>query len=258
MGPGHGIAWLFILPSAGEAMRTQVWSSGGGTQSAAIAALICKGELCPDVSVIVDTEREVKQTWDYYDAVLVPELAKVGVTLHRVPKSKYATVDLYGGADGNSLLIPAFTDQSGEVGKLPTYCSNEWKERVVQRFCREMFPASTAFDIWLGISRDEFHRMRVGHTGKWGYRHPLIEGARQMSRNDCYSLVKSMGWPQPPKSRCYMCPNQTKAEWDDLEPADAAKAEEFQRLIQERDPNVHLRDARLGAGGDCMSGFCFT
>jgi 3'-phosphoadenosine 5'-phosphosulfate sulfotransferase (PAPS reductase)/FAD synthetase len=241
-------------------LRTQVWSCGGGTQSAAIAALICKGDLRPDISVIADTEREVQQTWDYFDAVLVPNLAAVGVTLHRVPKSRYATVDLYGGKDGTSLLIPAFTDKSGETGKLPAFCSNEWKVRVVQRFCREMVPDSEGFDLWLGISRDESHRMRTGHDGKWQYRHPLIDDGRMLSRRDCYALVKSMGWPQPPRSRCWMCPNQGDAEWDDLEknwPADAAKAKAFQTEIQKRDPNAMLRDPR-GMGADCMSGFCFT
>lgn len=241
-------------------LRTQVLSSGGGTQSAAIAALICLGELPkPDLAVIVDTEREVQQTWEYHDNVIVPALAKVGVTLHRVPKSKYATVDLYGGEDGNSLLVPAFTNLNGTQGKLPTFCSNEWKSRVVQRWCREMMPEVKAFDIWLGISRDEFQRMRAENgTGKWNYWHPLI--AKRMSRQDCVSVVKSIGWPRAPRSRCYMCPNQAPDEWADLDqnhPIDAAKAHDFQTQIQQRDPTLYLRDAKASAGG-CMSGFCFT
>jgi len=241
-------------------MRAQVWSNGGGTQSAAIAALICRRELRPDISVIVDTEREVSQTWKYLDEVIIPALSKVGVTMHRVPKSRYATVDLYGGADGDTLLIPAFTSKTGKQGKLPGYCSNEWKLRTVQRFCIEMFPDATGFDLWLGISRDESHRMRMGYSGKWQYKHPLIENGRLMSRQDCRALVRSMGWPDPPRSRCWMCPNQSPAEWADLDqnwPDDAAQSHEFERRIQERDPSVYLRDAK-GDGGDCMSGFCFT
>ncbi len=240
--------------------RTQVLSSGGGTQSAAQVALICKGVLRPDISLIVDTGREVQQTWDYHDEVIVPNLAKVGITMHRIPKEKYATVDLYGGKDGNSLLIPAFTTRSGAQGKLPTFCSNEWKVRVVQRFCNEMVPDSDGFDIWLGISRDESHRMRTGHTGKWQYKHPLIDDGRLMSRQDCKALVKSMGWPPPPKSRCWMCPNQSAEEWADLDknhPIDAAKAKDFEAQIQQRDAQVYLRNANAD-GGDCMSGFCFT
>lgn len=242
-------------------MRTQVWSSGGGTQSAAIAALICRGELRPDISVIVDTQREVAQTWKYHDEIIVPSLAKVGVTLHRVPKSRYTNVDLWGGKDGNSLLIPAFQTNTatGEQGKLPAFCSNEWKARVVQRFCRDLMPDCKGFDIWLGISRDEADRMKVGHTGKWQYCHPLIDDGRLLSRQDCRALIQSMGWPKPPRSRCYMCPNQVQDEWDDLEqnwPADNAKADKLERKIQERDPAIYLHDAKATAG--CTGGFCFT
>lgn len=212
----------------------------------------------PDIAVIVDTEREVQQTWTYHDSIIVPALAKVGVTLHRVPKSKYATVDLYGGKDGDALLIPAFTNKNGKQGKLPTYCSNEWKSRVVQRFCRALMPDVEAFTLWLGISRDEFDRMRgEGGEGKWTYWHPLI--AKMMNRQDCESLIKSMGWPKAPRSRCYMCPNQGPGEWDDLDqnhPDDAAKAAAFEIEIQKRDPTLYLRDAK--AAGGCMGGFCFT
>ena len=112
--------------------RVQVWSSGGGTQSAAIAALIYTGEFRPDLAVIVDTGYELSTTWKYHDEVIVPALKSVGVTLHRISSEEWATVGLYS-AKGD-LLIPAFTDHTGEVGKLPTYCSNEWKARPAQRF----------------------------------------------------------------------------------------------------------------------------
>ena len=56
----------------------QVWSNGGGTQSAAIAALIIKGELPkPDLAVTSDTGREASETWRFHDEVLGPELHQV-------------------------------------------------------------------------------------------------------------------------------------------------------------------------------------
>jgi hypothetical protein len=65
--------------------RTQLWASGGGVQSAAIAALIVTGKVAkPDFAVIVDTEREQSTTWQYMDSVIAPALASVGVTLNRV------------------------------------------------------------------------------------------------------------------------------------------------------------------------------
>jgi hypothetical protein len=250
--------------------RIEVWSCGGGTQSAAIAALIVQGQLPkPDLAVIVDTEREVSETWAYHDAVIRPELEKAGVELHRVPKSRYATVDLYGGSNKDKLLIPAFTTFSGKVGKLPTYCSNEWKSRVVQRFCNERFPNAEGFTIWLGISMDEMERMRFAR-GKWQYSHPLVD--QRMRRADCVSLVHAMGWPTPPRSRCWMCPNQRSSEWRDLRenhPADWDKAVAFEKdlnggaetfaLHSSGQPLSELADDHPDLfGGDCMSGMCFV
>ena len=77
--------------------KTQIWSSGGGVQSAAIAALIVMGKLRPDLAIIVDTEREQSTTWKYMDDVITPALATVNFKLTRVKKSEHATVDLYGG-----------------------------------------------------------------------------------------------------------------------------------------------------------------
>ena len=114
--------------------RLQVWSSGGGTQSAAIAALIVSKELeRPDVAVIADTGYEQATTWQYMDEVITPALATVGVKLHRITAQQWATVGLFSKKQ-HSLLIPAYTTQGQTVGKLPAFCSQEWKKRVVQRW----------------------------------------------------------------------------------------------------------------------------
>lgn len=248
--------------------RTQIWSSGGGVQSAAIAALIVRGDLHPDLSVIIDTEREQSTTWKYMDAVVTPALANVGVVLHRVKKSDYATVDLYGGASGETLLMPVFTDHSGSIGKLPTYCSTEWKKRVVRRWATAQ--GCNEVDIWLGISVDEKNRMQSG-SGKWQHRHPLIE--RNMNRGDCIALVESMGWPRPPRSSCWNCPNHTQAEWRDIKenkPADWNLAVKFDVDIRILDPHaflhgdcipldaVDLSDANGSLFSHCDSGMCFV
>jgi len=246
----------------------EVWASGGGVQSAAIAALIVQGEVRPDLAVIVDTEREQSTTWEYMDSVISPALSTVGLVLHRIKKSDFATVDLYSGKDGDSLLLPAFTDQSGEIGKLPTYCSNEWKIRVMQRWIRSR--GITEARTWLGISSDEKKRMKAD-SGAWKNRHPLIE--RGMNRGDCIALVLKMGWPFPPRSSCWMCPNHTQVEWRDIKenkPNDWQQAIKFDREIRQRDPNVFLHgdckpledvdlsDYNESLFGHCDSGLCFT
>jgi len=190
-------------------MKT-VWSSGGGRQSNAIAVLIINGEIPkPDIAVIVDTEREMSSTWDYYDTYTKPALEAVGVDLVRLRKSEYATVDLWS-KNGETFLMPVFTDFTGVPSKLPTNCSNEWKSRVVQRYCSALYPDEKEFQIWLGMTIDEPERIKQP-TGKWQNEYPLVK--KFMNARACIDLVKKHGWPEPPKSTCQMCPNKRHVDW---------------------------------------------
>ena len=241
-----------------------VWSSGGGVQSTAIAALICLGQLPrPDLSIIADTGREKGSTWDYLDRWVAPALADIGVSVHRIPHD-YATIDMY--SHSGRLLIPAFTNASGSQGKLDTYCSNEW--RVCQRFVRERLPGQ-AVDVWLGFSTDEIHRCKASSQDWWRHVFPLIELCR-MSRADCEALVNSMGWPAPPRSSCWMCPLMSDQEWKGLPESERTLAAALEAKIQETDPHAWLHrsmmpvaEAAFEDQGDlfeagCRSGYCFT
>lgn len=244
----------------------QAWSNGGGTQSAAIAALIIQGRLPkPDIALIVDTEREKASTWRYLDEIIRPNLQSVGVYVERVPKSRYATVDLYGGEDDDSILIPAFTTQNGEVGKLPTFCSVEWKQRVVQRYLREL--GVNEAQLWIGISRDEMRRIRTPRH-KWLQERYVLLFDVPMYRSECLHLVMNvMGWPEPPRSACWMCPNMNDEEWRQMDREDFQKAVNFEREIRQKDAFVFLHE--LGKPLDqvdftnhqpklgCDSGYCF-
>lgn len=250
--------------------RVELWSSGGGVQSTAIGALIVLGRLPkPDLAVIADTGRELSTTWDYYENVTKPELAKIGVDLVRVNKDDYATVDLYSKKE-KSILIPAFTSQNGSIGKLPTYCSNEWKSRVIHRWASEQRPNSK-FNVWLGFTLDEADRMTF-RQGKWADSYPLIKLG--MHRYDCLSVVKELGWPEPPRSACWMCPNKHQSEWQwqkEHAPNDHQNAIDFEQEIQVIDPHLWLNQEGnrleecnfnsqqdLFIGGVCNSGMCFT
>jgi hypothetical protein len=193
----------------------------------------------PDLAVIADTEREMSTTWDYMDQVTAPALRIAGVELHRVKKSAYATVDLWGGKDGNSLLIPAYTTRGGDIGKMPAFCSNEWKLRVIQRWATKEHGVKAA-TMWMGISTDEMDRATPG-KGKWEKRYPLIE--LRLNRGECMALVKAAGWPEPPRSSCWMCPQHREGEWlwqQENAPRDFTKAIHFEREIQKRDPHAWL------------------
>ncbi len=242
-----------------------VWSYGGGTQSAAIAVLILEGKLpMPDIICMADTAREVQETWDYLERVVRP----AGIDVKIIPHS-YAYWDLYGAA--GDLLIPAFTRKKGRIGKMHPFCSNEWKQRPVRRWLREQ--GVTECDLWLGISTDEVERMKVSDVQWQRNVYPLIE-IIPTSRRQCVSLVERHGWPTPPKSRCFMCPNMSPSHWRTLRdkaPEDFAKAVELERELQTLDADIYLHklgipltdavaqsDLQSDMFDGCDSGFCWT
>lgn len=249
--------------------RTQVWASGGGVQSAAIAALIVLGRLPkPDLAVIVDTEREQSTTWEYMEQVISPALKAVRLELHRVLKSEYEQRDLH--SSTGTLLLPVYTTKNGEVGKLTNYCSSYWKREVIKRWANAQ--GVKLAETWLGISVDEMRRIQADRGNKWKNRYPLIELG--LNRGQCEGLVMAMGWPKPPRSSCYQCPNHTQVEWRDIrdnKPADWQAAVKFDRELRLLDPHafihsdaVPLDQANLDdANGvlfdhGCQSGYCFV
>jgi hypothetical protein len=252
--------------------KTLVWSYGGGVQTAAIAVLIRNGGLPrPDIAIMADTGREATATWDYLHNVLQPYLDPVGVKV-QIASHSLATTDLY--AHNGDLLIPAFTSD----GKLPTFCSGEWKRDVVRRQLR-LFGV-TECDLWLGISFDERERAKPS-TRKWvNHVFPLVDNF--ISREGCLMLVEKAGLPRPPKSSCWMCPHRKNEQWRDLRdnhPEDWRKAIAVDEQIRAADQaqgnsGVYLHTSRVPLamadieeptsgqldlfGVGCSSGYCWT
>jgi hypothetical protein len=225
--------------------RTQFWSNGGGVQSAAIAVLILQGKLPrPDLIAIADTERERSSVWKYFDEVVQPALQSAGLTMERVLKSEFAHEDLWedwGNKNELQLLMPAFIANSdGSTGRLRTLCSSRWKRRVMQRWLRSK--GVEQCDAWIGFSVDEMRRVRTSDEKWYQFRYPLIFDM-PMRRGECIRLVEEYGWPSPPRSACYMCPNRVDSEWRDMKvnwPADFAKAVEVERDIWKLRPDFFL------------------
>lgn len=243
-------------------------SYGGGKQTVAIITLILEGKLPkPDLIVMADTGREVATTFEYLDNVVQPALTEIGLRVD-VAGHAYATVDLYRNED---LLLPAFTRRGGQIGKMPTLCSNEWKQRVIRRWLRERGVTDT--EVWLGISLDECERMKDSGLNWYRHVYPLCEIA-PMTRQMCIEQIQRHGWTVPHKSRCYMCPNQSPEAWKQikrLDNGDFEKAVALENEIRLTDTDVYLHplgiplataidlsSRQLDIFDGCDSGYCFT
>ena len=115
--------------------------------------------------------------------------------------------------------------------------------------------------------------MMVSKDGEAGLvRFPLIDDVPLM-RQQAIKVVRDIGWPDPPRSACWMCPNQTNKEWRNLKiqyPAEFHKAVELEREIRLREPDAFFTGYRIPLdevdfgneedlfGHGCNSGMCFT
>jgi hypothetical protein len=245
-------------------------SYGGGKQTVAIITLILEGKLPrPDIIVMADTGREVQTTWDYLSSIVQPALKEIDLQVE-ICGHEYANWDIVKG-EGEAILLPAFTRQNGSIGKMPTFCSNEWKQRPIRRWLKERGVTDT--DVWLGISLDEAERMKSSGLNWYRHVYPLIE-TLPMHRRQCESQIQKFGWELPHKSRCWMCPNQSPQAWRQMKngtPADFQKAVELENEIRETDADIYFHSLAIPLDkaveqsekqGDmfdgCDSGYCFT
>jgi hypothetical protein len=259
-------------------MKALTWSCGGGEQSVAIGALIGMGELpCPGVMVMADTGREQSAPLAYLRDHLNPFLKRtVGKEIVLIDQS-LATVGLY--SFKGELLIPAFTRSAeGNVGKLHTYCSNEWKKRVIGRYLRSLgYGPKRPVITWIGISVDEVGRAKPSGTDWQEYTWPLLFD-RPTRRAECAGIIARAGLPPAARSSCWMCPLHHDNEWRDIRdnaPEDWKRAVAFDEAIRARDPGVFVHSSAVplaeadlslpepapdlfGGVDGCDSGHCFV
>lgn len=253
--------------------RIQLWSCGGGRQSAGLAALIVEGELPrPDHVMMTALEWERKATFQYVNTYIRPAMLALGIPFTFVSRKKYAKNDFFGGENETTVLIPVYTNQSGNLSKFSEFCSGKWKHDVSLRWAAEQ-PGwkQQGVDNWIGISRDEGHRRRSPNR-LWNVPvYPLLD-IRPTTVAGCLMAVARQGWPDPPRSRCEHCPNQSDAEWDELDDDEWERACKTDEMIREVDPHAFLHKSLMPLrmvkldpkdnngglfGGGCTSGMCY-
>lgn len=200
--------------------RLRVLSLGAGVQSTTLALMAAHGEIgpMPDCAIFADTGDEKNGTYRYLNWLAY----RFPFPLFHVQRGHVSlsesTLALYLDGSGHDQTPPFFFPG----GILAKHCSKEWKTRVVVREIRrqlgldagERAPKGTAAEVWIGISRDEAHRMKPSEVPWFTNRWPLIE--KGMRRGDCIRWLERHKYPVPPRSACVYCPYQSDAEFADM------------------------------------------
>jgi hypothetical protein len=211
----------------------KIISLGWGVQSFTLAAMVALGELeMVDAALHADTTHE---------SILTYEFAKRWTGWLEERGVRVVTV-----CDGDKRLgegcvvdIPAFTVSNNGNGQIRRQCTFDWKVAPMRRWLQANRKGEPV-EQWLGISTDEFQRMRDSDVKYITNRYPLIE--MNMSRKDCVKWLQEHSLEVPPRSACTFCPFHTTDEWRRIKkiPQDWQEAIEVDCKIRKARPPYDL------------------
>lgn len=221
----------------------KVLSLGWGVQSFTLAAMVALGELEPlGVALHADTTHEGTGTYAFAKT-FTPWLTERGVTVITVSDAQPLPIVASANTD-----IPAFTaTDSRNYGMLRRQCTESWKIRPMRKWL-QAHRNGRPVEQWIGISLDEYQRMKDSDVKYIVHRWPLIE--KRMTRSDCIAWLQRHGLPIPPKSACVFCPYHNKQAWGEMKRSgndDWHKALEVDEAIRTVRPpyDLFLHSARI-------------
>jgi len=210
----------------------KVISLGWGVQSFTLAAMVALGELEPvDAAIHADTTHESVLTYRFAER-WAEWLEERGVRVVTVYDKKSS------GRVWKGEMIPAFT-RYREDGQALRTCTQRWKIAPMRRWL-QAHRNGELVEQWLGISLDEFQRMKNSDVKYITNRWPLVE--KRMTRADCVNWLEAHGLEVPPKSACTFCPYHSTVEWRRIKatPEDWREAVEVDRAIRKARPPYDL------------------
>ena len=218
----------------------RAFSFGGGVQSTAALVLAAQGHLDYPLFLFanVGDDSEHPATLRYVRDVAMPYAASHGLELVEVrrltadgtPETLWQLLQ----RDRRSIAIPVRMP-SGYPGT--RQCTWSFKIAViVKELRRRGATLERPATVGVGISLDEFHRMRTTSPSRfYTVEYPLID--RRIDRREAQNIIRRAGLPVPPKSSCWFCPFHSRAYWQQLRrehPDLFAKSVALERLLNQR------------------------
>jgi 3'-phosphoadenosine 5'-phosphosulfate sulfotransferase (PAPS reductase)/FAD synthetase len=184
----------------------KIISLGWGVQSFTLAAMSALGELPKvDYAIHADTTHESQLTYEFAQKWTL-WLEERGVKAVTVKPDNAEIINKWGGVS-----IPIYTASLNKGdGQTQRQCTSDWKIVTMRRW----FQANRnkePIEQWIGISIDEFQRMKDSDVKYIKHVWPLID--LHMTRNDCKKWLTENGIEIPPRSACTFCPFHNTEEW---------------------------------------------
>ena len=212
-----------------------------------LAAMMALDEL-PRVDFLIhaDTRHERSATYAFKRR-WKPWLGEHG--LHMVEVTGRRTDVVTEWSNSKSVMIPAFTTErlTGNRGKVRRQCTHDWKIMPIRRFIRAELERRGVplrpgvVEMWMGISLDEFRRMRDSDAAYITNVYPLVD--RRISRADCITWLRQHELEVPPRSSCTFCPFRGLESWRELKREggpDWQESLEVDETIRDRRPSHEL------------------
>ena len=111
--------------------------------------------------------------------------------------------DLYGDMIKHPDFTPVPWRGKYEGFMLRRQCTMQYKVIPVARYLCQRYQ-SGRIRLMLGISADEWHRMRASSYSRIDHVYPLVDG--MISRRHCLEIIREAGLELPQKSSCWFCP----------------------------------------------------
>ena len=205
----------------------KILSLGWGVQSWTLAAMAALGEIpMPDYAVHADTRHEMAGTYAHAEK-WTPWLEEHGLKVQTVKSGDNFVMDGLG-QSVYRVQIPAYTknNETSEIGQMQRQCTGNWKISPLRRFARSIISKTSpeCVEMWMGISLDEWQRMRTSDVKYIKHVYPLVD--RRLNRAYCVSWLEQHGLDIPPKSACTFCPYHSKDTWKRMKQANGHDWEE--------------------------------
>jgi len=183
-----------------------VVSYGGGVQSTALVVLAMRERWAIDEIVHVDlVDAESPRTREYVDYFRRWLRDGYGRDITVIERNMYRDM----------LDNPEFTPVPWRARDasfmLSRQCTRQYKVSPMQRYLYDRYPGER-IRLMLGISVDEYHRMRDSSAARIEHVYPLVD--RRLTRWRCQEIIGRAGLALPWKSSCWFCPYRSlESQW---------------------------------------------